>query len=62
MQDLEKPCAKPTTQMILKRFDHPDEVREMEMGRFELVRIGGMSIGLALEPRRAWRGQKMGIG
>jgi hypothetical protein len=34
-------------QMILKRFDHPDEVREMEMGRFELVRIGGMSIGRA---------------
>ncbi|HTL20318.1 MAG TPA: AraC family ligand binding domain-containing protein [Steroidobacteraceae bacterium] len=36
-----------TTQMILKRFDHPDEVREMEMGRFELVRIGGMCIGRA---------------
>jgi AraC-like ligand binding domain len=39
--------SKTTTQMILKRFDHPDEVREMEMGRFELVRIGGMSIGRA---------------
>ncbi len=38
---------KATTQMILKRFDHPDEVRAMEMGRFELVRIGGMSIGRA---------------
>jgi hypothetical protein len=39
--------SKTTTQMILKRFDHPDEVREMELGRFELVRIGGMSIGRA---------------
>ncbi len=38
---------KATTQMILKRFEHPDEVRAMEMGRFELVRIGGMSIGRA---------------
>ncbi len=36
-----------TTQMILRRFDRPDEVREMAMGRFELVRIGGMSIGRA---------------
>jgi AraC-like ligand binding domain len=37
----------PTTQMILKRFEQPDEVREMAMGRFELVRLGGMSIGRA---------------
>jgi len=36
-----------SSQMILKRFDHPDETREMELGRFELVRIGGMSIGRA---------------
>jgi hypothetical protein len=36
-----------SAQMILKRFDAPDEVREMEMGRFELVRIGAMSIGRA---------------
>ena len=38
---------KPTTQMMLKRFEHPDEVREMALGRFELVRIGSMSIGRA---------------
>src|SRR5579864_648434 len=37
----------PTTQMILKRYEQPDEVREMAMGRFELVRLGGMSIGRA---------------
>lgn len=36
-----------TAQLVLKRFDRPDEVREMDMGRFELVRIGGMSIGRA---------------
>ena len=36
-----------SAQMILKRFAAPDEVREMEMGRFELVRIGAMSIGRA---------------
>ena len=37
----------PATQMILKRFERPDEVREMALGRFELVRLGGMSIGRA---------------
>lgn len=33
--------------MILKRFDRPDEIREMTLGKFELVRIGGMTIGRA---------------
>ena len=47
--------SKPTTQVILKRFEHPDEVREMAMGRFELVRIGGMSIGRATyQPGWRW--------
>ena len=32
---------------ILKRFEAPDEVRVFEKGRFELVRIGGMTIGRA---------------
>jgi quercetin dioxygenase-like cupin family protein len=32
---------------ILKRFDQPDEVREFDKGKFELVHIGGMSIGRA---------------
>ena len=31
--------------VILKRFESPDEVRDMVKGRFELVRIGGMTIG-----------------
>ena len=28
------------TDVILKRFDQPDEVREFELGRFELVTLG----------------------
>ena len=31
----------PPVEVILKRFDEPDEVREMIRGRFELVTIGG---------------------
>ena len=34
-------------EVILKRFDSPDEVRRFEKGRFELVHIGGMTIGRA---------------
>ena len=33
--------------VILKRFEAPDEVREMSRGRFEIVRIGGLTIGRA---------------
>ena len=33
--------------VILKRFEQPDEVREFELGRFELVTLGGMTIGRA---------------
>lgn len=41
--------------VILRRFDSPDEVREMELGRFELVRIGGLTIGRATyEPGWRW--------
>lgn len=32
---------------VLKRFEHPDEVREFEKGKFELVRIGNLTIGRA---------------
>jgi hypothetical protein len=42
------------TDVILKRFETPDEVREMVKGRFEIVRLGGMTIGRATyEP--GWR-------
>jgi quercetin dioxygenase-like cupin family protein len=41
--------------MILKRFEEPDEVREMTLGRFELVHVGGMTIGRATyEPGWRW--------
>ena len=41
--------------MILKRFEQPDEVREMKLGRFEVVRLGGMTIGRATyQPGWRW--------
>ena len=41
--------------VILKRFDNPDEVREMIKGRFEIVNVGGMTIGRATyEPGWRW--------
>ncbi len=33
--------------VILKRFEHPDETREFEKGKFELVHIAGTTIGRA---------------
>ena len=42
-------------ELILKRFDEPDEVRTFEKGRFEIVRVGGMTIGRATyEPGWKW--------
>jgi len=42
-------------EMVLKRFEEPDEVREMPLGRFELVRLGGMTIGRATyQPGWRW--------
>lgn len=32
---------------LLRSFDDPDEVREFALGKFELVRVGGMTIGRA---------------
>jgi len=41
--------------VILKRFDAPDEVRTFPRGRFELVTIGGLTIGRATyEPGWKW--------
>ena len=41
--------------VVLRRFDEPDEVREFEKGRFELVRIGGLTVGRATyEPGWRW--------
>jgi len=41
--------------VILKRFEAPDEVREFEKGKFEVLHIGGMTIGRATyEPGWRW--------
>ena len=41
--------------VILKRFDDPDEVRVFEKGRFETVTLGGMTIGRATyQPGWKW--------
>ena len=43
------------TNVILKRFEKPDETREMAKGRFELVHLGGLTIGRATyEPGWKW--------
>src|SRR5580700_11127625 len=41
--------------VMLKRLDQPDEVRTFGKGKFEIVRIGGMTIGRATyEPGWRW--------
>ena len=42
-------------EVILKRFESPDETRLMEKGKFEVVRIGGLTVGRATyEPGWRW--------
>ena len=50
--------------VLLKRFDAPDETRVFEKGRFEVVRLGGVTIGRATY-EAGWRwsvhvGKKLG--
>jgi len=41
--------------VVLKRFEQPDEVTVFEKGRFETVTLGGMTIGRATyEPGWKW--------
>lgn len=41
--------------VVLKRFEKPDEVRRFEKGTFEVVTLGGMTIGRAsYEPGWRW--------
>ena len=43
------------TDVTLKAFEQPDEVRTFEKGRFEIVRIGGTVVGRATyEPGWRW--------
>src|SRR6202167_251492 len=49
---------------VLKRFEEPDEIRTFDKGKFEIVHIGGMTIGRATyEPGWKWSvhvGQSLG--
>ena len=41
--------------VVLKRFESPDETRQFPKGRFEIVRLAGMTIGRATyEPGWKW--------
>jgi hypothetical protein len=41
--------------VILKQFENPDEIRLFDKGKFEIVHIGGMTIGRAsYEPGWKW--------
>jgi hypothetical protein len=43
------------TDVILRRFEEPDEVREMVLGRFEVVTIAGRTFGRATyQPGWRW--------
>ncbi len=42
-------------EVVLKRFERPDETRTFPKGKFEVIRIGGMTIGRATyEPGWKW--------
>lgn len=42
-------------EVILKQFEQPDETREFELGKFEIVKIGGLTIGRATyQPGWKW--------
>jgi hypothetical protein len=44
-----------TLEVVLKKFEEPDEVRSFEKGQFEIVRLRGMTIGQAIyEPGWRW--------
>jgi hypothetical protein len=45
----------PTLDVLLKRFESPDEIRTFEKGKFEIVRLGQMTIGRATyQPGWRW--------
>jgi hypothetical protein len=42
-------------EVILKRFEEPDEIRQFKKGKFEIVHIGGLAIGRATyQPGWKW--------
>lgn len=41
--------------VVLKRFERPDETRDMTLGKFEIVRLGGLTVGRATyQPGWKW--------
>ena len=45
----------PDLDVILKRFEQPDDVREFTLGRFEIIHLGGLTIGRATyQPGWRW--------
>jgi hypothetical protein len=44
----------PEAAAILRRFDDPDERRDFPLGRYEVLALGGMSLGRA-EYQPGWR-------
>lgn len=41
--------------VVLKRFEQPDEIRHMPLGKFEIVRLGGVTVGRATyQPGWKW--------
>jgi len=45
----------PTIDAVLKCFEEPDEIRTFQKGKFEIVHIGGMTIGRATyQPGWKW--------
>ena len=43
------------TDVLIKQFERPDETRVFEKGRFELISVGGMTLGRATyEPGWKW--------
>jgi hypothetical protein len=56
-QSAERPKRErvPRIDVLLRRFDEPDETRLFEKGRFDVVRLGGVEIGRAsYEPGWKW--------
>ena len=42
-------------EVMLKRFERPDETRTFELGKFEVISIGGLTIGRATyQPGWKW--------
>lgn len=48
-------ATKEATDVLIKKFERPDETRVFEKGRFELLSVGGMTLGRATyEPGWKW--------